>query len=73
MSRHVVSAIAELHAARSAMQSALIALDQAVNRGEYVDAAHVRLIQAELRGAGEEAAVFVALLTGSAIRPAPGG
>lgn len=62
MDRHLPDAIAELHAARLSLQSALLALGRAVEAGEQISETNLRVIEAELRGTTEEAAVFAVLL-----------
>jgi hypothetical protein len=56
------AAVAELHAARSAMQTACNNLHRAVQTGKPIVDDHLRVIDAEIRGAAEEAAVAAALL-----------
>ena len=63
MSAHVEAMIAELHAARSALQHANLALNRALHEGEPLSPRHVRLIMIEMCGAGEEANVMVARLS----------
>lgn len=58
----VLAAIADLHAARLALQSAFLALDRAATQGCTTDGAHLRILAAEFAGTREEAAVFAALL-----------
>ena len=73
--RHLDSAASEVHAARVAMRNALLALDEAINHGEPVDPAFRRLIDTEITGTREEAALLTARLTAaeSGERPAPAG
>jgi len=73
--RNILDAIAELHAARLSLQGALLALDRAVGAGERAGEGSLRVLAAEFRGTGEEAAVFAALFAASepALRPCPEG
>ena len=59
---YIDEAVSEVHAARTAMRNALLALDKALGAGERVDPAYRRLIDTEISGTGEEAAVLAALL-----------
>lgn len=61
--RYVDVAVSEVHAARTAMRNAFLALDKALLSGEQVGATHRRLIDTEISGTGEEAAVIAALLS----------
>jgi hypothetical protein len=64
--------MSEVHAARVAMRHALLALDQALSDGERVDPAVRRLIDTEISGTHEEAAMLTALLvTGERDQPQP--
>lgn len=55
-------AVAELHAARLSLQGVLLALARARGAGEPIAGSVLRVIDAEFRGATEEAAVIGALL-----------
>ncbi|SNT65195.1 hypothetical protein SAMN05421812_120121 [Asanoa hainanensis] len=59
---HLDSAISEVHAARVAMRNALLALDQAIGDGERFDEAFRRLVDTEINGTREEAAILSAML-----------
>ncbi|WP_203707218.1 hypothetical protein [Asanoa iriomotensis] len=59
---HLDTAMSEVHAARVAMRNALLELDQALSAGERVAPQFRRLIDAELSGTREEAAMLTALL-----------
>jgi hypothetical protein len=59
---HLQGAIAEVHAARLSLQGALIALDQAREAGERLAGSTLRVLDAEIRGATEEAALIAARL-----------
>lgn len=59
---HLQGAIAELHAARLSLQGALIALDRAREAGERLAGSSLRILDAEVRGATEEAALIAARL-----------
>ncbi|MDG4820403.1 hypothetical protein O7635_00870 [Asanoa sp. WMMD1127] len=59
---HLDSAVTEVHAARVAMRNALLALDQALDDGERMDASFRRVIHAEISGTREEAALLTARL-----------
>lgn len=61
MDSHLQSAVAELHTARLRLQCALVAVRRAMEAGESADGS-LRVIDAELRGTTEEAAVFGVLL-----------
>ncbi|MEV4536044.1 hypothetical protein AB0J82_19695 [Asanoa sp. NPDC049518] len=67
---HLDSAISEVHAARVAMRNAWLALDQALGDGEQFDAAFRRLVDTEISGTREEAALLSALLA-NADQPGP--
>lgn len=58
----ILSAIADLHTARAALQSAFLALDRAASRGCATDGDQLRILAAEFAGTKEEAEVFAALL-----------
>jgi hypothetical protein len=59
---HLDTAMSEVHAARVAMRNALLELDQALTEGERLDPPSRRLIDAEVSGTREEAAMLTALL-----------
>lgn len=59
---HLQAAIAEVHAARLSLQGALMALDQARAAGERHAGSTLRVLDAEVRGATEEAALIAARL-----------
>jgi hypothetical protein len=59
---HAVTARAEIHAARSTLVDATLALDRAVKRGESITDENVRILRAEASGLAEQAEVFGALL-----------
>ncbi|MEV0718885.1 hypothetical protein [Asanoa sp. NPDC050611] len=54
--------MSEVHASRVAMRNALLEIDQAITEGEQVDPAFRRLIDTEISGTREEAAMLTALL-----------
>jgi hypothetical protein len=70
MGGEVLAAIADLHAARLALQRAFVTLDRAASRGVAIDRAHLRVLLAEAAGTEEEAAVLAALL--ASVAPAGG-
>ena len=58
----LLSAIADLHIARAALQSAFLALDRAASQGCATDGDQLRILAAEFAGTKEETEVFAALL-----------
>jgi hypothetical protein len=70
-SGHLDTAMSEVHAARVAMRNALLELDQALGDGECVDPAFRRLIDTEISGTREEAAMLCALLSAAAEKVSP--
>jgi len=62
VTRFADEAVADLHAARVALQAAFIALDRAAWAEERISVEDLRLIDAEFRGAAEEAALVQVVL-----------